>query len=59
MVGFIASANQADLEVLAGLARDGKMQSVIDRRYALEETAAALEYIATRRARGKVIVTLD
>jgi NADPH:quinone reductase-like Zn-dependent oxidoreductase len=59
VVGFVANENQADLEVLAGLARDGKVQSVIDRRYALEETAAGLEYIATRRARGKVIVTLD
>jgi NADPH:quinone reductase-like Zn-dependent oxidoreductase len=59
VVGFVASINVADLEFLAGLARDGKLQTAIDRRYRLEETAAALEYIGTRRARGKVIVTLD
>lgn len=59
VVGFVASVTTADLELLAGLARDGKMQTAIDKRYRLEETAAALEYIGTRRARGKVIVTPD
>jgi len=59
VLGFIASVTTPDLEFLAGLARDGKMLSVIDRRYSLEETSAALEYIGTRRARGKVVVTLD
>jgi len=59
LVGFIASINGPDLEFLAALARDGKLQAPIDRRYPLEETAAALDYIGTQRARGKVIVTLD
>jgi len=58
-VGFIASVTTGDLELLGGLAREGKLRSVIDRRYALEETGAALVYIGSRRARGKVIVTLD
>jgi NADPH:quinone reductase-like Zn-dependent oxidoreductase len=58
-VGFVASVHTADLEFLAGLMSDGKMTSAIDRRYSLEETGAALEYIGTRRARGKVIVTFD
>ena len=31
--------------MLAGLVREGKMKSVIDRRYPLEETGAALEYL--------------
>jgi NADPH:quinone reductase-like Zn-dependent oxidoreductase len=57
--GFIASVTTADLEFLGGLAREGKLRSVIDRRYTLEETGAALAYIGSRRARGKVIVTLD
>ena len=39
--------------------RDGKMKSVIDRRYPLEEAGAALEYIGSQPARGKVIVTVD
>jgi NADPH:quinone reductase-like Zn-dependent oxidoreductase len=59
LVSFIANVNASDLEYLANLAREGKMKSVIDKRYSLEETGAALEYIATRRARGKVVVTLE
>ena len=59
LVSFIASVTIPDLEFLGGLARDGKLRTVIDRRYALAETGAALEYIGTRRARGKVIVTFD
>jgi NADPH:quinone reductase-like Zn-dependent oxidoreductase len=35
------------------------MRTVIDRRYPLEEIGAALEYIGSQHARGKVIVTLD
>lgn len=56
--GFIASVTPADLEFLGELARAGKLRSAIDRRYSLEETGAALEYISSRRARGKVIVSL-
>ncbi len=56
---FIASVNQADLELLAGLAREGKLKSVIDRRYPLEEAGAALEYLGEGHARGKVVVTVD
>jgi NADPH:quinone reductase-like Zn-dependent oxidoreductase len=32
---------------------------VIDRRYPLAETAAALRYLETGHARGKVIVNVD
>jgi NADPH:quinone reductase-like Zn-dependent oxidoreductase len=56
---YIAEFNKPDLEVLAGLAREGKLRTVIDRRYPLEETGAALEYLGSQRARGKVIVTVD
>jgi NADPH:quinone reductase-like Zn-dependent oxidoreductase len=59
LVGFIASMNTPDLEYLASLAHEGKMRTVIDRRYPLEDTGAALEYIGSQRARGKVIVTFD
>jgi len=56
---FIASVNKADLELLAGLVRDGKMKTVIDRRYPLEEASAALEYLGEGHARGKIIVTVN
>ena len=45
---FIANVNKADLELLAGLVREGKLKSVIDRRYPLEEAGAALEYMGSR-----------
>ena len=56
---FLARVNKADLELLAGLVREGKLKSVIDRRYPLEETAAALEYLGVGHARGKVVVTVN
>jgi NADPH:quinone reductase-like Zn-dependent oxidoreductase len=56
---FIASVNQEDLELLATLVRDGKMKSVIDRRYPLEQAGAALEYLGGGHVRGKVVVTVN
>jgi NADPH:quinone reductase-like Zn-dependent oxidoreductase len=56
---FIANINKADLELLAGWAREGKLRTVIDRRYPLEETGAALEYLGGGHARGKVVVTVN
>jgi NADPH:quinone reductase-like Zn-dependent oxidoreductase len=56
---FVANINKADLEWLAALAREGKLRSVIDRRYPLEETGAALEYLGRGHAQGKVVVTVD
>ena len=59
LIGFIASMNTPDLEYLANLAHEGKMRTVIDRRYPLEEAGAALEYIGRQHARGKIIVTFE
>ena len=56
---FIAQMPQSDMEYLASLMRDGKFRSVIDRRYPLAETAEAIRYLETGRARGKVIVTVE
>ncbi len=56
---FVAKVNPADLDFLANLARAGKLKSVIDRRYPLEETGAALVYLGAGHARGKVIISLD
>jgi NADPH:quinone reductase-like Zn-dependent oxidoreductase len=56
---FLARVNKADLELLAGLVREGKMKTVIDKRYPLEETGAALEYLGGGHARGKVVVTVN
>jgi NADPH:quinone reductase-like Zn-dependent oxidoreductase len=47
-----------DLEYLAGLMADGRLTSRIDTRYPLNDTAAALRYLETHRARGKVIIAI-
>jgi NADPH:quinone reductase-like Zn-dependent oxidoreductase len=59
IVFFIASVNKKDLELLANLAREGKLETVIDRRYPLEQTGAALQYLGEGHARGKIIVTVN
>ncbi len=58
LITFISQLNQKDLEVLAELAHTGKLVTVIDRRYRFSEVPAALDYIATGRARGKVVVSV-
>lgn len=55
---FIASVNPADLTLLADLVRAGKMRSVIDQRFPLEQAGAALDYIGSQRARAKVVITI-
>lgn len=58
IIGLLAEMNPGDLEVLANLAREGKLTPVIDRRYRLEQAAEAIAYLEQGRARGKVIVTM-
>jgi len=59
LVKFYAHMNAEDLDLLAGLARSGKLTPVVDRRFPLVEVPAALEYLAGRHARGKVIVNVE
>lgn len=51
-----AAANQKDLLFLKNLLDTGKIKPVIDRTYPLGETAEAIRYLETSRARGKVVV---
>jgi NADPH:quinone reductase-like Zn-dependent oxidoreductase len=39
--------------------QSGAVTPVVDRTYPLAETAEAMRYLETGRARGKVIVTFD
>jgi NADPH:quinone reductase-like Zn-dependent oxidoreductase len=55
---FIAQLNPADLEIIAGLVRDGKVTPAIDRSYSLEQSAAAMAYLGDGHAKAKVVVTL-
>jgi NADPH:quinone reductase-like Zn-dependent oxidoreductase len=59
IVFYLARVNKVDLELLANWAREGKLKSVIDRRYPLEQTGAALAYLGEGHARGKVVVTVN
>jgi len=59
LVKFYAHMNAEDLDLLAGLARSGKLTPVVDLRFPLVEVPAALEYLAGRHARGKVIVNVE
>jgi NADPH:quinone reductase-like Zn-dependent oxidoreductase len=54
---FIAKFNKPDMEVLRDLLESGKVRSVIDRRYELDDVVEALDYLGEGHARGKVIVT--
>lgn len=55
---FLAQPNQADLQTIADLLASAKVRSVIDRCYPLAETAEAIRYLETGRARGKVVITI-
>jgi NADPH:quinone reductase-like Zn-dependent oxidoreductase len=57
-VGFMAEVLTADLEHVASLMEQGKVRSVIDRRYALDQVPDAIRYLETGRARGKVVITV-
>lgn len=54
---FMARLNQADLLALGELLAAGKITPVIDRSYPLREVPAAIAYLETGRARGKVVIT--
>jgi NADPH:quinone reductase-like Zn-dependent oxidoreductase len=55
---YLSMPSHEDLVVVKELVESGKLTPVIDRTYALEETAEALRHIEGGHARGKVVVTL-
>jgi NADPH:quinone reductase-like Zn-dependent oxidoreductase len=57
-VFFVASPNAADMDVLRELLEAGEIAPVVDRRYELGESAAALRYLGEGHARGKIVVAL-
>lgn len=59
-VGMMGTAEdkKEDLLVMRDLLASGKIKPVIDRRFPLRETAEAIRYLETGRARGKVIVSV-
>ena len=53
-----AGPNQKDLAFMKELLEAGKVKPVIDRRYPLSETAAAIRYLEEGHAQGKVVITV-
>jgi NADPH:quinone reductase-like Zn-dependent oxidoreductase len=56
---FVSRLNQQDLTTLRDLMEAGRTTPVIDRRYTLSQVPAAIEYLETGRARGKVVIVVD
>jgi NADPH:quinone reductase-like Zn-dependent oxidoreductase len=55
---FLSRGDRNDLAVLRDLIDAGKVTPVVDRTYPLSETAAAMSYLESGRARGKVVITM-
>ncbi len=54
---FLAKLNHEDLELIRTLIESGKVRSIIDRSYPLEQIAAAIAQVEAGHVRGKVVVT--
>jgi NADPH:quinone reductase-like Zn-dependent oxidoreductase len=59
MCFLTAKASQEDLEFIVKLAEEGKIKPVIDRRYSLEKTADAMQYLGEGHAKGKVVINVE
>jgi NADPH:quinone reductase-like Zn-dependent oxidoreductase len=55
---FLSDVSKDDLLALKDLIEAGKVRPVIDRTYPLSETAEAIRYLETGRARGKVVIAV-
>lgn len=59
VVSILAQLTGDDLAILATLMSEGKITSRIDQSFPLADTAQAIAYSETGRARGKIIVGVD
>ena len=56
VIPFVAKSDPEGLALLAGLVERGTITPVIDRRFALSETAEAVRRLGTGHLRGKVVI---
>lgn len=56
---FITKLNKPDLLVLRELLETGRIATVIDRRFALDEVVAAFRYMGEGHARGKIAIDVS
>ena len=59
LVTFLARPNKGDLTTMHELMKAGKLKPVIDKCYSLSEAPQAVRYVAEKRARGKVVISLE
>jgi NADPH:quinone reductase-like Zn-dependent oxidoreductase len=59
MKSLSAKANRKDLEFLSKLLEDGKIKPVIDRRYSLDKTSDAMNYLSQGHSTGKVLIIVE
>jgi NADPH:quinone reductase-like Zn-dependent oxidoreductase len=60
LITLFADANSTDdMNALRDLMQVGKLTPVIDRQYSLSETPAAMRYLETGHARGKLVISLE
>ncbi|MDJ0877470.1 MAG: NAD(P)-dependent alcohol dehydrogenase [Halieaceae bacterium] len=57
MMSFTAQMSAEAMETLATLMAEGKVKTVIDKVYPLAETAEAVRYSESGRARGKIVIS--
>ena len=55
-VRFISTPNRPDLLALSELIDSGKLTTVIDRTYRLDQTPEAMTYVGAGHAKGKVVI---
>jgi NADPH:quinone reductase-like Zn-dependent oxidoreductase len=58
-IGGVAREAPTDLAFIKSLIEAGKLKTVIDRRYPLDEIAAAFEYAERGHKRGHVVIKVD
>lgn len=59
MKSLSAKANKKDLEFLSKLLENGRIKPVIDRRYSLDKTSDAMNYLSLGHSTGKVLIIVE